>query len=134
MARGIQDGSGNPVGTGAGGNVASNLDKANATSPAADRAETELSLDEILKQLTDACTTSARQLQIAMEQPEWRDSPVIYTIPGMKVNVKVGLTATKERVKGILWWRTQQGTTTEALSQIEMDIVAVPRTPGGAGS
>lgn len=127
MGQGPTDGFGNPVSTGTGGTVTDKLDMANATSPAVDRAEMELSLDDILRQLTDACTASARQLQRTMAQPEWRDSPVTYTIPSMKVNMKVALTASKQNVKGILWWRTQQGVTSEALSQIEMELVAIPR-------
>ena len=100
--------------------------KANAVSPAGEAAETELDLAELLTRMTAACTASAQQLQEQMSKPPWRDSPISYTIPTMKVSMKVALSSTKTQVKGILWWKTQQGTTAESLSQIELEIVAVP--------
>lgn len=106
------------------------LDAANAVSPAVDKAEMALALDDILGQLTTACASSAQALQQRMSEEPWASSPVIYTIPSMRVSMKVALTATKENVKGILWWRTQQGETTQSVSQIDLEIVAIPRQPG----
>jgi len=100
--------------------------KANAVSPAGEGAETEVDLTELLMRMTTACVVSAQRLQDQMAQPPWRDSPVVYTIPKMKISMKVALSSTKTQVKGILWWKTQQGTTAESLSQIELEIVAVP--------
>ena len=107
------------------------LDAANAVSPAVDKAEMALGLDDILRQLTSACTSSAAELQKRMSEEPWASSPVVYTIPSMKISMKVALTATKENVKGILWWRTQQGETSQSTSQIDMEIVAVPRSSSG---
>jgi hypothetical protein len=120
-----------PVKTGAGGSVGTGTEmdaqaKANAVSPAGEGAETEVDLTELLMRMTTACVVSAQRLQDQMAQPPWRDSPVVYTIPKMKISMKVALSSTKTQVKGILWWKTQQGTTAESLSQIELEIVAVP--------
>ena len=120
-----------PVKTGAGGSVGTGAEmdpqaKANAVSPAGEGAETEVDLTELLQRMTAACTASAQQLQAQMSQPPWSDSPVVYTIPRMKVAMKVALSSSKTQVKGILWWKTQQGTSAESLSQIELEIVAVP--------
>jgi len=100
--------------------------KANSIAPAGEGAETEINLSELLQMMTSACTASARKLQDDMAQGPWRDSPVIYTIPTMKVSMKVSLTSTKEQVKGILFWKSSQGSTSESLSQIELEIVAIP--------
>jgi hypothetical protein len=128
MALGTSSG---PVMTGTGGSVGTGAQadpqaKANAIAPAGEGAETEVNLTELLQRMTAACTASAQKLQADMSQPPWRGSPVVYTIPRMKVAMKVALTSTKTEVKGILWWKTQQGTTAESLSQIELEIVAVP--------
>jgi hypothetical protein len=123
----VTDGSGKPVKAGTG------LDAqaiANGTPPAGEGAETEIDLGDLLARMTKACTSSALLLQREMAETQaWRDSPVIYTIPSMKVSMKVSLTSTREQVKGILWWKTQQGSSTESLSQIELEIVAIPNRP-----
>jgi hypothetical protein len=123
----VKDGTGKPVKTG------TEMDpqaKANATAPAGEGAETEIDLGDLLARMTRACTASALLLQRDMAETEaWRNSPVIYTIPSMKVSMKVSLTSTREQVKGILWWKTQQGSTSESLSQIELEIVAIPNRP-----
>ena len=124
MAQQPTDGFGNPIG----GTIRQDLNRANSTAPAGDKAETEIDLSELLGQLTGACMESARRLDAQMRGDAWKDSPVVYTIPTMKVTMKVALTSSRERVKGILWWRTQQGETTQSLSQIELEMVAVPRS------
>jgi hypothetical protein len=121
----ISDGFGNPVG---GGTIRQDVQRANGTAPAGDRAETEIDLTDLLGQLTAACMESAQRLDAQMQGDGWKDSPVVYTIPTMKVTMKVALTSSRERVKGVLWWRTQQGETTQSLSQIELELVAVPRS------
>jgi hypothetical protein len=131
VATNISSGTGGPINDGGGQPVSAGgaMDpeaRANSIAPPGEGVETEIDLGKLLQMMTSACTASARKLQEEMAQAPWRDSPVIYTIPTMKVSMKVSLTSTREQVKGILWWKTTQGSTAESLSQIELEIVATP--------
>ncbi len=94
---------------------------------AADQAQSQVQLSALLKGMTVACTDSADQLRQTMQKPEWQAHPMYYTIPKMKVSMKVALSYSQNEVKGILWWRSQEGSKVDSMSNIEMEIVAIPR-------
>jgi hypothetical protein len=94
---------------------------------AADQAQSQVRLSELLKGLTVACTDSADQLRQTMQRPEWQAQPMYYAIPKMTVSMKVALSYSQSEIKGILWWRSQEGSNVNSMSNIEMEIVAIPR-------
>jgi len=90
------------------------------------RVETELSLTDLLQEMTRACTKSAVQLNQHMQPPDWpEDVPYIYTIPQMTLELRVQLSQKEGKIKSIFGSTTE----TSSLSTIKLDLVAVPRHP-----
>jgi hypothetical protein len=97
-----------------------------AASESGAKVETELSLSDLLEEMTKACTRSAEQLNRQMQPPQWpEDVPYIYTIPQMTLELRLQLSQKEGKIKSIF------GSTTESssLSTIKLDLVAVPRYP-----
>ena len=98
-----------------------------STQPAGEsgaRVETELSLTDLLQEMTRACTQSARQLNEQMQFPNWpEDVPYIYTIPQMTLELRVQLSQKEGKIKSIFGSTSE----TSSLSTIKLDLVAVPR-------
>jgi hypothetical protein len=90
--------------------------------------ENLVGVDELLRTLANSCLSAAQQVEQA-SQDEANGSTVRYIVPSFNVSVKLSFTKTGNEVKGILFWKRSEGDTTEALSSIDMQIVAVPRTP-----
>lgn len=88
--------------------------------------ETELQIDDLLNRMTTACVTSAQALDKAMQSDEWT-MPQEYHIPQMKLTLKVAMTISDKKVKG-LFKKTTTGSESQSTSTIELDIVARPRT------
>lgn len=92
------------------------------------QAETEIQISDLLKKMTKACTDSAQELHQAMKPDQWSDAiPYVYTMPRMQMSVKMALSYSESKVKGILFWKTQSGTQADTLSEIKVELVAVPR-------
>lgn len=91
--------------------------------------ENLVGVDDLLRTLAQACMETARHVDQVSDDPRL-DRPVRYVVPSFRVNVKLSFTKTGNEVKGLLFWKRSEGETSEALSEIEMQIVAVPRTPG----
>ena len=90
------------------------------------KVETELSLTDLLQEMTKACTHSAEQLNRQMQPPHWpEDVPYIYTIPQMALELRVQLSQKEGKIKSIFGSTTE----TSSLSTIKLDLVAVPRHP-----
>ena len=90
------------------------------------RVETELSLTELLQEMTRACTHSVEQLNQQMQPPHWpEDVPYIYTIPQMTLELRVQLSQKEGKIKSIFGSTSE----TSSLSTIKLDLVAVPRNP-----
>ena len=88
------------------------------------KVETELSLTDLLQEMTKACTHSAEQLNRQMQPPHWpEDVPYIYTIPQMTLELRVQLSQKEGKIKSIFGSTTE----TSSLSTIKLDLVAVPR-------
>jgi hypothetical protein len=93
-------------------------------------AESEVEISDLLKNMTGACTESARLLSRQMaDSSRWEsDIPCVYTIPKMSLSVKLGLSFSKAKVKGIFFSKSTTESSVQALSTINLDIVAVPRS------
>lgn len=94
-----------------------------------DISENLVGVDELLQALGDACVRSANRIETISNSE--RVSSVRYTVPEFRVKVKLSFTKTGEKVTGILFWKKTEGVSAETLSEIEMNIVAVPRSGGG---
>jgi len=91
-------------------------------------AENEIQIGDLLKKMTVACTDSAKQLHQAMSSEQWDESiPHVYTMPKMQVSVKMALSYSESTVKGVLFWKSKTGTEANTLSEIKIELVAVPR-------
>jgi len=92
------------------------------------QAETEIQINELLRKMTRACTDSARELHRAMRPENWEgDMPMVYTMPRMELSLKMALSYSESKVKGILLWKSQDTKAASALSEIKVELVAVPR-------
>lgn len=87
--------------------------------------ETELQIDDLLNRMTTACVTSAQSLDQSMRSEQWT-MPQEYHIPQMKLSLKVAMTISDKKVKG-LFRKTTTGSESQSTSTIELDIVARPR-------
>ena len=96
---------------------------------AGDMTENLVGVDELLRTLAGGCLEAAKQVEVLSNNP-LLDRSVRYTVPAFRVNVKLSFTKTGSEVKGILFWKQTEGFSSQALSEIEMHIVAVPRTAG----
>lgn len=90
--------------------------------------ENLVGVDELLRTLASSCLDAAKQVEQLSNNPLLNPS-VRYVVPSFNVSVKLSFTKTGNEVKGILFWKKSEGDSTEALSSIDMQIVAVPRTP-----
>lgn len=93
-------------------------------------------VDVLLKSLAGSCLQAAHEVssQSATLGPDGRGLlPVRYVVPSFTVNVKLSFTRSGSEVKGLLFWKRSEGETHETLSNIEMQIVAVP-AQGSNGS
>jgi len=89
--------------------------------------ENLVGVEELLRTLADSCLHAAQHVEQVSNSPKL-DHPVRYIVPSFKVSVKLSFTKTGNEVKGILFWKHSEGESSEALSSIDMEIVAVPRT------
>jgi hypothetical protein len=89
-------------------------------------AENLVDVDKLLKDLGESCVNTARWVEFRSNLGN--DGATRYVVPEFKVSVKLSFTKTGETVKGILFWKKSEGSTSEALSEIQMSIVAVPRS------
>ena len=92
------------------------------------KAENVFDVEDVLANFNHAFLKAARDLRATFEQPEWRDSPVIYTMPKMHVSMQVSLSYSKDRLKGVFFSKTTESAENAMVSTIEVDLVAVPRS------
>jgi hypothetical protein len=90
--------------------------------------ENLVGVDELLQTLASSCLEVANHVDLVSNSARL-DHPVRYTVPAFRVNVKLSFTKTGNEVKGVLFWKQSEGFSSESLSEIEMQIVAVPRAP-----
>jgi hypothetical protein len=88
------------------------------------KVETELSLTDLLQEMTRSCTQSAKQLNDQMQPPQWPEEvPYVYTIPQMSLELRLQLSQKEGMIKSLFGSTTE----TSSLSTIKLDLVAVPR-------
>ena len=90
--------------------------------------ENLVGVDELLRTLARSCLEAAKDVELLSNNPHL-DRAVRYIVPSFTVSVKLSFTKTGNEVKGILFWKHSEGSSSEALSSIDMQIVAVPRSP-----
>ncbi|MBX3606622.1 MAG: hypothetical protein KF788_15190 [Piscinibacter sp.] len=88
-----------------------------------DIAENLVDVDELLNTLSSACIRTASFIDSVTAN---RPGGTRYVVPSMKVSVKLSLTNSSQKVKGVLFSRNTEGFSAQTLSQIDIDIVAVP--------
>lgn len=90
--------------------------------------ENLVGVDELMRSLARSCLEAAKQVELLSNSPAL-DRAVRYIVPSFTVSVKLSFTKTGNEVKGILFWKSSEGSSSETLSSIDMQIVAVPRSP-----
>lgn len=90
-------------------------------------AENLVGVDELLQTLGQSCLKTATQIE-AISNSGLLGSDTRYVVPAFRVNVKLSFTKTGGSVKGLLLWKRSEGFSSESLSEIEMQIVSVPRS------
>jgi hypothetical protein len=83
-------------------------------------------IDALLAGLTKSLQTAAQKLSDSFRKDKEWNEPYIYQIPRMQVSVKLSLSYSQGKVKGLL---SQHSTSEEQslVSTLDLDIVAVPR-------
>lgn len=88
--------------------------------------ETLVPVDDLLLSLSHACIRTAHGIEAITSSSKLSDHHR-YMVPSFKVTVKMSFTKTGDTVKGVLFWKKTEGFESQSLSEISMDIVAVPR-------
>lgn len=86
-------------------------------------------VDELLRTLGQACFGAARQID-SLNDSAALGSKMRYVVPSFKVSVKL-VHQHRRHGQGVLFWKKSEGFSSESLSQIDMEIVAVPREASG---
>jgi hypothetical protein len=94
---------------------------------ASDAGDIALPVDELIASLTKSFTSAAERLKVTMAGPEWKDSPFIYHMPGMTMEIRLTLTVSGNTVKGIVN-KTKTESSQETSSMIRLELVSVPNS------
>jgi hypothetical protein len=86
-------------------------------------------LEKFISAATSSFTNAAAELRETFETDEWKDSPYIYHMPKMSLNVNVSLSYSNGKVKGFFSKSNSSEEQTLA-SAISIDVVSVPRMAG----
>lgn len=89
--------------------------------------DSELEISALLKTLVTAFTDAAAALHVQMSKPA-RTEPYVYVMPKMELELKLSLSYSENTLKGFF---KKSGTekTSEVMSMISLEVVAVPRAP-----
>ena len=82
-------------------------------------------IDLLLGGLTKSLRTAAEELSKSFEE-NWAE-PYIYRIPRMQVSVKLSLSYSQGKIKGILMWKNTTTQEQSLVSTLDLEMVAVPR-------
>lgn len=83
-------------------------------------------IDTLLQGLVGSLRTAAGTLATSFGK-DWNE-PYVYRIPRMQISVKLGLTYSKGKTKGLLIWKRTTTEEQSVLSTIDLELVAVPRS------
>jgi hypothetical protein len=88
--------------------------------------ETVFDIDQLFAELNRSFVGAALDLKRTFEGDEWKDSPFVYHMPKMHLSMKLELSHSNGRVKGV-FTKTTETRESQVLSTIDIDVVAVPR-------
>ena len=85
-------------------------------------------IEALFADINQSFLTAAHNLQTTFESEKWLDSPYVYHMPKMHLSMRLALSHSDGKVKGVFTRRSTQQE--ESLtSVIEVDLVSVPRQP-----
>jgi len=88
--------------------------------------EAAFDLEEVLRQFNVAFMNAALELRSWQSSGPPADLPYAYHMPKMHVSMRVSLSYSSGKVKGV-FRKSQTGTEQELVSTLELDVLAVPR-------
>ena len=95
---------------------------------ASQKPETVFNIDTLFADINESFLTAVDKLQTTFESEKWLDSPYVYHMPKMHLSMRLALSHSDGKVKGVFSRRSTQKE--ESLtSLIEVDLVAIPRQP-----
>ena len=90
--------------------------------------ETVFDIAALFEQLNDSFASAALELRKTFDGPDWKDSPFVYHMPKMHISMRLVLSHSDGKVKG-LFHKESSETQQELASTVGIDVVAVPRGP-----
>jgi hypothetical protein len=88
--------------------------------------ETVFDMSALFVEMNRSFTTAALQLREEFKKPEWLDAPYTYHMPRMQLSMKMVLSHTDGKVKGV-FNKDSTEASQELTSTIDVELVAVPR-------
>ncbi len=95
---------------------------------ATQKPETVFDIEALFSDINRSFLTAARQLQETFDDGEWVESPYVYHMPKMHLSMRLALSHSDGKVKGVFSKRSSK-TEESVTSLIEVDVVAMPRQP-----
>lgn len=89
--------------------------------------ETVFDMSSLFVEMNRSFTTAALQLREEFKKPEWMDAPYTYHMPRMELTMKMVLSHTDGKVKGV-FSKDSTEASQELTSTVNVELVAVPRT------
>lgn len=93
----------------------------------AEKPETIFNIESLFVDINKAFITAAANLRDEFETDDkWKQSPFIYHMPKMHLSMRLALSHSNGKVKGVFKKRTSKNEES-VVSTLEIDVVAVPR-------
>jgi hypothetical protein len=93
----------------------------------AEKPETIFNIDSLFVDINRAFITAAANLRDEFETDDkWKESPFIYHMPKMHLSMRLALSHSNGKVKGVFKKKTSKNEES-IVSTLEIDVVAVPR-------
>lgn len=94
---------------------------------ASPKPETVFDIDTLFTQLNQSFVSAAAQLRKTFDGPDWQDSAYVYHMPKMHISMKLELSYSNGKVKGLFGMGGSENSSSQLVSSIDVDVVAVPR-------
>lgn len=93
----------------------------------AEKPETIFNIESLFVDINNAFITAAANLRDEFETDDkWKESPFIYHMPKMHLSMRLALSHSNGKVKGVFRKKTSKNEES-IVSTLEIDVVAVPR-------
>lgn len=93
----------------------------------AEKPETIFNIESLFVDINRAFITAAANLRDEFETDDkWKESPFIYHMPKMHLSMRLALSHSNGKVKGVFRKKTSKNEES-IVSTLEIDVVAVPR-------